>query len=61
MYNYNVHIIIVECTCRIAFLINSYGAPLAQRACYLVPHSSPFGSDGEINYDYIITNNMTVC
>ena len=36
------------------FLISSYGAPLAQRASYLAPHSSLFGPDGTVNYDYII-------
>ena len=38
------------------FLISSYGTPLAQRASYLALHNSLFGSDGTVNYDYIITN-----
>ena len=40
------------------FLINSYGTPLAQRASYLALHSSLFGPDGAINYDYIVTNSI---
>ena len=39
-------------------LISSYGAPLAQRASYLALHSSLFGLDGPVNYDYIITNSI---
>ena len=38
------------------FLIRSYGAPLAQRPSYLALHSSLFGPDGAVNYDYIVTN-----
>ena len=37
--------------------ISLYGAPLAQSA-YLALHSSLFGTDGAINYDYIITDNI---
>ena len=37
------------------FLISSYGAPLAQRASYLAQHSSLFGPDGAVNYDYILS------
>ena len=40
------------------FLISLYGAPLAQRASYLAQHSSPFGPDGTVNYDYIVTNSI---
>ena len=40
------------------FLISSYGAPLAQTASYLVQHSSLFGPDGAVNYDYIVTNSI---
>ena len=40
------------------FLISSYGAPLAQRASYLALHSSLFGSDGTVNYDYIVANSL---
>ena len=40
------------------FLISSYGAPLAQRASYLALHSSLFGPDGTVNYDYIIINSI---
>ena len=40
-------------------LISSYGAPLAQRvSSYLALHSSLFGPDGAVNYDYIITNSI---
>ena len=55
MYMY-VHV----CTCIsvTGFLINSYGAPLAQRASYLALHSSLFGRDGTVNYEYIITNSI---
>ena len=48
MYNYYTSV----------FLISSYGAPLAQRASYLALHSSLFGPDGKVNYDYIVTNNI---
>ena len=40
------------------FLINSYGAPFAQRASYLPLHSSLLGPDGAVNYDYIVTNSI---
>ena len=30
----------------------------AQRAFYLAQHSSHFGTDGTVNYDYIVTNNI---
>ena len=46
------------CTHTSEFLISSYGAPLAQRASYLALHSSLFGPDGTINYDYIVTNSI---
>ena len=42
------------------FLISSYDAPLAQRASYLALHSSLFGPDGAVNYDYIITNSINI-
>ena len=35
-----------------------YGAPLPQRASYLALHSSLFGPDNAVNYDYIITNSI---
>ena len=64
MYMYNV-CILHHCTCMgcqdssnyeilSVFLMSSYGAPLAQRASYLA-HSSLFGPDGTVNYDYIVT------
>ena len=40
------------------FLISSYGAPLAQRASYVAQHSSLFGPDGAVNYDYIVTSSI---
>ena len=40
------------------FLIRSYGTPLAQRTSYLALHSSFFGPDGTVNYDYIVTNSI---
>ena len=46
---------IIHCT---VFLISSYGAPLAQSASYLAQHSSHFGTDGTVNYDYIVTNSI---
>ena len=39
-------------------LISVYGAPLDQRASYLPLHSSLFGADGAVNYDYIVTNSI---
>ena len=42
-----------------AFLISSYSAPFAQRASYLTLHSSLFGPDGAVNYDYIVTNSIS--
>ena len=35
------------------FFYSFYGAPLAKRASYLALHSSLFGPDGTVNYDYI--------
>ena len=40
------------------FFISSYDAPLAQRASCLPQHSSLFGPDGAVNYDYIVTNSI---
>ena len=40
------------------FLISLYGAPLAQSAAHLALHSSLFGPDGAVNYDYIVTNSI---
>ena len=37
------------------FLLSSYGVPLAKRASYLAQHSSLFGPDVTVNYDYIVT------
>ena len=42
----------------VSVLISSYGAPLAQRAAYLALHSSLFGSDGAVDYDYIRINSL---
>ena len=39
-------------------MISSYGTPLAQRASYLTLHSSLFGPDGAVNFDYIVTNSI---
>ena len=39
-------------------LISSYAAPLGQRASYLALHSSLFGPNGTVNYDYIVTNSI---
>ena len=36
--------------------MNSYGA---ERTSYLALHSSLFGPDGAVNYDYIITNSIS--
>ena len=47
------------CVCMSVFLISSCGAPLVQTACYLALHSSLFGPDSAVNYDYIITNSIT--
>ena len=33
-------------------------ASLAQRDFYLAQHSSLFGPDGAVNYDYIVTNSI---
>ena len=46
-------------SCHAEFLISSYGAPFAQRASYLALHSSLFGPDGAVNYDYIVNNSIT--
>ena len=40
--------------------ISSYCTPLAQRASYLALHSSLFGPDGAVNYDYIVTNSLLI-
>ena len=40
------------------FLISSFGVLLTQRASYLALHSSLFGPDCAINYDYIVTNSI---
>ena len=37
-------------------MINSYGTPLAQTACYVALHSSLFGPDSAVNNNDIITN-----
>ena len=41
-------------------MISSYGAPLDQRTPYLALHSSLFGADSAVNYDYVITNSINV-
>ena len=33
-------------------------APFSLRASYLVHHSSLFGPDSAVNYDYIVTNSI---
>ena len=38
------------------FFIRSYSTPFAQKASYLALHSSHFGPDGAVNYDYIVSN-----
>ena len=43
------------------FLITSYGSSLTQRASYLALCSSLFWPDGAVNYDYIVTNTLTLC
>ena len=48
----------LPCLIHCSFFISSYGTPLAQRASYLALHSSLFGLDGTVNYDYIITNSI---
>ena len=40
------------------FLISLYGIPLTQRVSHLALHSSLFGPDGAVNYDYIVTNSI---
>ena len=48
----------MKLACYSVLLISSYGAPLAQRASYLAPHTSLFGPDGAVNYDYIVANSV---
>ena len=43
-------------TCTSMFLISLYGTPLSQRDSYLIQHSSLFGPDDTIKYDYNVTN-----
>ena len=40
------------------FLISSCDVPLAQRAFRLALHSSLFGPDGAVIYEYIVTNSI---
>ena len=40
------------------FLIGSCDTPLGQRASCLAQHTSLFGPDGAIDYDYIVTNSV---
>ena len=47
----------VKCNSSSVFLIRSYGT-LAQRAPYLALHSSVFGPNDLVNYDYIVTNGI---
>ena len=57
----HVHVMYMymSCTCTDPeCLISSYGAPLAQSASYLALHSSQFGPNGAINYDYNVTNSI---
>ena len=64
MYMYIYYIYTCTCTCMHVlvcmpvFLVSSCGAQLAQRASYLAQHSSLFGPDGAVNYDYIVTNSI---
>ena len=59
MISFYVHVCKIIYTCiPSVFLIRLYGAPLAQRASYLALHSSFFGPDGTVNYDYIVTNSI---
>ena len=39
-------------------VVDNHGTPLPQRVSYLALHSSLFGSDGAVNYDYIVTNRI---
>ena len=61
LYLRSVSVCVCSCVCITVsvFLISSYGTPLAQRASYLALHSSLFGSDGTVNYDYIVTNSIS--
>ena len=52
------HIYEAYCTYLTEFFISSYAAPLALRASYLALHSSLFGPDGAVNYDYIVTSSI---
>ena len=40
------------------FLVSLYGTPLAQSTSYLALHSSLFGPEGAVNYDYIFTKRI---
>ena len=51
-------VVVNTCTYTSVFLISSYGTPLPQKASYLALHSSLFGPDGTVNYDYIVTNSI---
>ena len=42
----------------ISLHVHVYDAPLAQRASSFKLHSSLFGPDGTINYDYDVTNSI---
>ena len=55
---YNVYSIHICTIIPPQFLISSYGTQLVQRPSYLALHSSLFGLDGTVNYDYIITNSI---
>ena len=44
--------------CDRVFDKSSHGTPLAQRASYLALHSSLFGPEGAVSYDYIVTNSI---
>ena len=54
----NYSMLLVNSIHAAVFLISSYGAPLTQRTSYLALHSSHFGPDGTVNYDYIVTNSI---
>ena len=63
-YSYNIYLIFsfivyTYIVSQTVFLISSSGVPLAQRVSYLASHSSLFGPDGTVNYDYVITKILT--
>ena len=55
--HYNLHPHQVYVPYNSVFLINPYGAPLAQRASYLTLYSS---LSGTVNHDYIVTKSLFI-